>query len=170
MKKIIILMLTFVSVQVHGQKSFSGEYFNAAGDDGVSDTLFESITLKDNTFTLKIVTRELIRMSVKTGKTEGIFQNGTWARDNTNDHIDISYYRRNPRTNEIKKTIEQYTRKDGEMIVLHFNSGMSIRGIFTSKHYPDMPPMLCLDKEGENLVFANWGNRSTGGKVLIKGK
>lgn len=169
MKKIIILMLTVVSVQVFGQKTFSGEYLNAAGDDGFSDTLFESITLKENTFTLKLVTREQIRMSVKTGKTEGIFQSGTWARDNTNEHIDISYYRREPGTNEIEKTIERYTRKDGEMVVLHFNSGMSIRGIFTSKHYPDMPPMLCLDREGKNLVFANWRNRSTGGKVLING-
>lgn len=170
MKKILILMLTVVSVQVYGQKSFSGEYLNAAGDDGFSDTLFESITLKDNTFTLKMVTREQIRMSVKTGKTEGIFQYGTWARDNTNETIDITYYRREPRTNEIKKTMERYTRKDGEMVVLHFNSGMSIRGIFTSKHYPDMPPMLCLNRDGKNLVFANWGKRNTGGKVLIKGK
>jgi len=73
--RILLLMLLVLPFTVVAQK-YKGEYINAAGDDGVSDTLFESITFRNDSFELRCITREALKASRKPGRFQDCTRKG----------------------------------------------------------------------------------------------
>ena len=145
-----------------------GVYANAAGDDGISDTLFAEMEIFDGRFSLRFVTREGVRESGRTGRMPYKQFYGTWDVDAHAKMLDITYYR--PAAHKggaAVENTERYTAADGEMVTLHFKGGREVRGIFTSKHFPELPPALCLAwSNGKNLVFTNWSRRKDRGLLI----
>lgn len=167
MNKLIFVLALLLPTATQAQRSpYVGIYANAAGDDGVSDTLYGEMEISDSTFSLRFVTREELRASGKTGQVHWMQYYGSWETAAAAKTLDITYYRRGERPGEKPmENVEHYTADDGRMVLLHFKGGRTVRGIFTAKHYPDLAPMLCLQWSGsENLVFANWSRDRRKGK------
>ena len=166
-----LLLLLTTPVSAFCQSKYVGTYANAAGDDGASDTLFAEMEIFDGRFSLRFVTREGVRESGRTGRMPYKQLSGTWEADTSATGLNITYYRPGERRGgpPVANT-EHYSPADGEIVALHFKGGKVVRGIFTTKHFPELPPALCLAWGGDkNLVFANWSrNRRGKGGLLIR--
>jgi hypothetical protein len=166
----LVLLLLTATISASAQHAkYVGTYGNAAGDDGVSDTLFTEIELVKDRFSLRFATRDALRESGRTGKLPQKQFTGTWAVDTTATGLDITYYRPGERRGQPPiANVEHYTPADGDIIVLHFKGGGDARGIFTTKHFPDLPPTLCLAwGKGKNMVFANWRENQKSKGVMV---
>ncbi|MBX2907324.1 MAG: hypothetical protein KF744_14865 [Taibaiella sp.] len=164
----VLLLLTAQLSALAQRTQYVGTYGNAAGDDGVSDMLYTEIEIFDGRFSLRFATRDGVRESGRTGKMPLKQFYGTWEQDAQATGLDITYYRPGERRGAPPiANVEHYSPADGDMVVLHFKGGGEVRGIFTTKHFPDLPPMLCLAWGGHrNLVFANWRENRKGGVMI----
>lgn len=171
MHRLLLALFAIIPLALAAQphSPYIGIYANAAGDDGISDTLYGEIEIFDKTFSLRFVTRQELRQSGRTGHARWLQFYGDWEADKKAQDLDITFYRPSGKAGAPPiPNVEHYNDTDGHIVLLHFKGGKTVRGIFTSRHYPHLPPVLCLDwGHNQNLVFANWSQNRRKNGVMI---